>query len=211
MNDSIEYKGLTIEIEQDQDPESPRSWDNLGTMVLFHKRYNLGDKAEGATGHGFKSQDYSSWAELQEAIEARHKPVVILPLYLYDHSGLRIKVGSFQGHLPQGHAEFDSGQIGFIFVSREAALKEYGGKKLTAKKLAQAQKVLEGEVETYDQYLRGDVYGYTVKDAAGEHLDSCWGFYGYDYCLQEAKSVAEHHAAKAATTVASIGNQGDGI
>lgn len=206
MNDSIEYKGLTIQIEQDQDAESPRtSHDCLGIMVAFHKRYNLGDSC-----HGFSEQDYSSWAELEAAIEVRHKPVVILPLYLYDHSGLRIKVGSFQGLLPQGHAEFDSGQIGFIFVSREAALKEYGGKKLTAKKLAQARMVLEGEVETYDQYLRGDVYGYAVKDA-GEHLDSCWGFYGYDYCLQEARSVADGHAEDAAATVNAENAGGNGI
>jgi len=36
-------KKLKLEIEQDSSPESPRTWDNLGTMVCFHKRYDLGD------------------------------------------------------------------------------------------------------------------------------------------------------------------------
>ncbi len=33
-----------IEILNDEDPENPREWDNLGTMVCFHRHYNLGDK-----------------------------------------------------------------------------------------------------------------------------------------------------------------------
>ena len=31
---------------QETDPESPRGWDNLTTMLCFHNRYNLGDKTE---------------------------------------------------------------------------------------------------------------------------------------------------------------------
>ena len=64
-----------------------------------------------------------------------------------------------------------------------------------------ADKYLEGEVETYDQYLRGDVYGYTLTKKTihqekcphcgevireyedEEEVDSCWGFYGD--CLEE--------------------------
>ncbi|GAF98690.1 unnamed protein product, partial [marine sediment metagenome] len=37
---------------------------------------------------------------------------------------------------------------------------------------------LKGEVETYDNYLTGYVFGYCIKDADGEDVDSCWGFYG---------------------------------
>ena len=38
-----EYKGLTIDVHQDPEPESPRDWCNLGTMVCDHRRYKLGD------------------------------------------------------------------------------------------------------------------------------------------------------------------------
>jgi len=27
-----------------------------------------------------------------------------------------------------------------------------------------------------------------------EDLESCWGFYGLDYCREEAKEVADNHA-----------------
>jgi len=33
-----------IEIEPDLDPMDPREWDNLATMVCWHRRYNLGDE-----------------------------------------------------------------------------------------------------------------------------------------------------------------------
>lgn len=34
------------------------------------------------------------------------------------------------------------------------------------------------EVETYDQYLVGDVYSYNLEDKETEDTDSCGGFYG---------------------------------
>lgn len=32
----------------------------------------------------------------------------------------------------------------------------------------------------HNQYLLGDVWGFVVEDKDGEHLDSCWGFFGDD-------------------------------
>lgn len=181
------------EIFQDEDPESPRSWDNLGVMVCFHKRYNLGDES------GLSDSQFESWAELEAYLKEEKNAVAIFPLYLYDHSGLRIKIGSFAGLLPQGHAEFDSGQVGFIYVSREKLLQEYGAKKLSQALIKKAWAVLKGEVETYDQYLSGDVWGYkifevkpkckTCGNESEEETDSCWGFYGLDYIESEVKSL----------------------
>lgn len=180
----MDYQGYQIEIEQDDDPESPREWDNLGVMVCFHGRYRLGD------AHDYRTEDFRGWDELEAQLR-RDGAVIVLPLYLYAHGGLRIKVGSFAGLLPQGHAEFDSGQIGFITVGRGAVLAEYGGERLSAKKLAQAEEVLRGEVETYDQYLRGDVWAYTVRSAGGAVLDSCAGLYGRDYVEREAQEFVD--------------------
>ena len=39
-------------------------------------------------------------------------------------------------------------------------------------------------------YLSGDVWGYVINDG-GKNEDSCWGFYGDDYCLSEAKSIVD--------------------
>jgi hypothetical protein len=53
---------------------------------------------------------------------------------------------------------------------------------------------MAGEVETYSQWANGEVYGYDVQDKEGNSLDSCWGFYGIDYCREEALSQAEYSA-----------------
>jgi hypothetical protein len=188
--ESFNHKGFTVEIEADECPESPREWDNLSEMVCFHTRYNLGDK-----NHGYNSKDFSGWEELQNMIEKDHRPVVILPLYMMDHSGLTISTNPerFRAFDQQG---WDWGQIGFVFVSREKALEECGGKIITPKICELAEKVLLGEVETYAQYLRGDVYSYSIKDADGEVVDSCSGFYGLEYVKEEAKNAVTYAVMK---------------
>ena len=55
---------------------------------------------------------------------------------------------------------WDSGQVGFIHVHRTKALEEWGLK--PNKWREQAAKYLTGEVETYDSYLTGQVFGYVV-------------------------------------------------
>lgn len=40
---STDGRKLRLVIEQDQFPEDPRSWDNLGTMLCCHRDYQLGD------------------------------------------------------------------------------------------------------------------------------------------------------------------------
>lgn len=154
-----------LKIVQDSSPESPRNWDNLGTMICFHNRYDLGDK------HSYSSDDYSSWEEMKKAIIKEENTAVILPLYLLDHSGISISTGAFS-------CRWDSGQIGFIFVSKEKALEEFGGKIVTAKLKEKLERILDEEVETYDQYVRGDVYGFQIVDEDDDVVDSCYGFYG---------------------------------
>ena len=52
--------------------------------------------------------------------------------------------------------------------------------------------------DAYTQWCNGDVYGYEVERSrpaptaarAGERVDSCWGFYGLDYCRNEAHAAA---------------------
>jgi len=131
---------------------------------------------------------------------------VWIPLYLYDHSGLTMNTSGFS-------CPWDSGQIGAIYATKEDILKEYGGKKLTRTLREKAIKQLKCEVEAYDQYLRGDVYSYSIyappsiltpdedDDEYDEDnpfgdadpIDSLFGLFGYEYALEEARSVIDHH------------------
>ena len=177
LNDMKKYE---LKIVQDTNPESPREWDNLGTMVCFHKRYELGDKTD------YRSEDYDSWDELEEGIIKNEGEVVILPLYLYDHSGITISTSPFG-------CNFDSGRIGFIFVSKYKIKKEGIDE-------TKVEEYLKGEVSTYDQYLTGDVWGYQIYeietcDKGHEHkneVESCYGIYGHDECEKEGQSMLEH-------------------
>lgn len=173
-----------IDIMPDDMPDSPRNWDNMGTMICFHRDAILGDK------HDYDHSDYNGWSEMEKAIIANEDVAVILPLYVYQHGGMTMNTTGF-------HCRFDSGQVGFIFVSKKVLREEYGVKYVTQKVRDKALKVLLGEVETYDQYLTGDIYGYRITDTeTDEKLDSCWGFYGSDYCMEEAKRIVEYYLQK---------------
>jgi hypothetical protein len=39
---------------------------------------------------------------------------------------------------------------------------------------------LDNELSEYDDYLTGDVYGYTLHDIQEDSENSCWGFRGSD-------------------------------
>jgi len=185
MGKTIHFSdGTVICIEQDDNAFSPREDDNLGTMVCFHSRYRLGDEADGLRGHGYFPKDFNSLDELEAKILEDHPDCVILPLYLFDHSGITISTSCEMFRACDG-AGWDWGQVGFIFISREKIdeeYKEHGGR--TDEEIC---KYLAAEVATYDQYLQGDIWGYTQHKECptcgkieDEQTDSCWGFYGDD-------------------------------
>jgi len=186
----VKHNGCTITIERDEFPQNPRTeWDNLGTMVCFHKRYNLGDKH----GLNITSDDFANWDELEAFLHEQQGALVVLPLFLYDHSGITISTGRFS-------CAWDSGQVGFIFVSKGRAESECPRKEAESDAAYndRIKDYLIGEVKTYDDYLTGEVYGYSVTDdATGTEGDSCFGFYGYEetkdgsYMMGEARSAAD--------------------
>lgn len=188
----------TAVILRDTDPENPRDpyyQENLGNMVCWHKRYNLGDKhtfddpidfaqdlalkntswsellqyiKDGHTkdlrlvpeGERYQLQsrgiyDKDKWAdmdgfwfpadfsdsaaiskrlwdeaqgEITDVLKEMYTPeliglcedkVAILPLYLYDHSGLTMSTSDFGDR-------WDSGCVGFIYMDKDTAMKEIG-------------------------------------------------------------------------------------
>jgi hypothetical protein len=202
MKEKTVYKNHLIVIEEDDNPDNPRNWDNLGTMVCFHRNYNLGDD-----DHGYNSGNYSSWDELKADIIQDEGPCIMLPLYLYEHGGITMSTGAFS-------CPWDSGMVGLIYVSLANVRKEYSAKRVSKKLQGRVAGYLKGEVETYDQFLTGDVYGYSIyaplddsfddetdqeDEDLRDDLDSCWGFFGYDTCLTEAKTVVDYYEREKTT------------
>ena len=191
---TIEYKGYAIEVYYDSDPISPREWDNLGTMVCFHNRYNLGDE------HNY---------EPEEIIElVQRKDVIALPLYLYDHSGITMSCNLIYPF----NDRWDAGQVGFIFVDYATIREEYGCKYVTSAMKKKIISYLENEVDVYDEYLVGNVYGFKVVNDEGEEIDSCWGYYGdinKSGLLDEAKGTIDYEIKQRESFV--FANEGIGL
>jgi len=100
------YKGFEIEIHDDESASSPREWDNMTTMICMHGSLSLGDK------HGYGSNDFYGWEGLKERLKKDYDIVSeILPMYMYNHSGITISTTPFS-------CRWDSGQIGWVFISQ---------------------------------------------------------------------------------------------
>lgn len=146
-------------ILRDTHPASPREWSNIGVMACWHRRYNLGDIQP--------KMDPTEWLK-----ENAPQGSVVLALSLYDHGGITMRVGP-----PTDR--WDSGYVGYIVATPEKIREVYGVKRITAKVRAQAEAGLKSEVETYDEYLQGNVWGYVLEGGPADG-DSCWGFLGSD-------------------------------
>ena len=155
---TVSSDGYKLSVFRDEDAPNPREWDNLGRMVCWHRRYNLGDE------HTF--EDVEDFLESEEYKNA----IVVLPVYMYDHSGLAFSTVSFGD-------KWDSGQVGYIYVTQERA-REFLGKDITEKDHEGIKELLVGEVEMYDQYFQGDCYGFKISDERGEVVDSASGYFG---------------------------------
>lgn len=172
----IKAKGKVVKIVQDSCIDSPREWDNLGRMIFTGGHSHLGDKHNVDFSGGFNSrQDFIERGE--EVVRKHFKDVAICyPVHLYSHSGESISIDYKYPY----DCRWDSGTIGFAIVTKEDIRKNWGIKRVTQKYIDHAERILRGEVETLDQYIRGDVYGFIVEDEEGNHIDSCYGFYGSD-------------------------------
>ena len=109
----------------------------------------------------------------KDLLTLARKENIILPLYLYDHSGLSMSVSDFVGHAV--HAEWDSGQVGWIYATAGDIQAAYGG--MSPENMERAEWCLQSEVRRYDYYLSGQCYGFRLYEN-GEETESVWGFLG---------------------------------
>jgi hypothetical protein len=186
--DEVSYKGYRIKTYQDDEPDNPRDWDNLGKIFYGHKHYVLGE-----VDVRKEFEDCYSWDDVEKRIIELYDPLVILPLYLYDHSVLRIKIGDFyDSQLPQGYAYFDTGMVGFVIAEKDKVRKEYKVKRISKKLREQVKQILEDEIDVFDKYLSGQVYAYVIE---GDGY-ACSGFYDYDEMVKYAKEQIDAEIEK---------------
>jgi len=168
---TLTHKGVTIEIHQDQDAQSPYEWGDEGLfLVANHRDFYVPEPGEIRVTN-----------DASELVERWKETHWIFRLEAYIHSGVVLAL-SREGNFPD--RQWDVSQLGFVFASKKEWLLPKSARKA-------ALSLISG----WNMYLAGDVWGYVV-DPDGINEESCWGFYGFDYCVEEAKSVAEHVAKK---------------
>ena len=176
-----------VKVVVDEDPVNPRDDCNLGKMFCAHRRYALGDGTFDKADHN--GRVHTSWSEVRDFLMREFDTAVILPLYLYDHSGITISTAPF-------HCPWDSGQVGFILATKEEVREEFGVKRISAKLREKVADILRYEVSAYDSYIGGSYCGYaiykvSVCDHGEEHtefIDSCFGYDDSDIALEDGKA-----------------------
>lgn len=210
-NNKAENGKYKLEIWLGENSYNPRDDSTFGTMVCFASRYNLGDEHnysdkddffEDLLVNMFKDEDTAS--KIACAIREREYTLdkednelllsiistkyLVLPLYFYNHSVQSISTKSFVGRAV--HAEWDSGLVGWVYVSYDDIIKEYGD--ISETSLAKARDLLDAEVEYYDLYLRGECYGFTLTETETDEVECIGGFLGnYNDMLEEMKGYVE--------------------
>lgn len=169
----------TVEVKNDEFPPNPRvEYDNLATLALCHSRYNLGDL-------GVKSAaDFNSTIEFKNYLVKELGAVVIVPVFMYDHSGISLSTKPFT-------CPWDSSWVGFAYITKEKLLAEFGGIRATPALKTKAESIIIQEVQTYNEYLSGECYYYRICDEDNEEVESCYGFYGFKYCAEAATEALQ--------------------
>lgn len=170
------------------DAESPREWDNLGVIAAknFVADERIGDPIDWLSGKLNYSETYVEKLaselgaayysnEVREELESRFLNKFIgKPLYKYEHGNVALATTPF-------NCRWDSGQIGYLYTTKEAIRENWSIKRVTEKYKARALDILEGELDTFEVWCRGEVYGFSIEDLEENHLDACGGFYGDDW------------------------------
>lgn len=140
--------------------------------------------------------DELSENEKLELIEDSGK-VAIMPISIYDHSGVSMWLGSPL----TGGMGWDSGCVGFAYITIDDAA-EYSCRILSEADWKKwAYSIMESEMEVYNDYLQGYVYGFEAVDENGDEIDSCWGYYGdlgKSDMIEEAQGSIDNYIDKRA-------------
>ena len=172
--EEIEQREYKIAIYPDMTPEDPRNWDNLGFLLLDHPRYNL----------PWENHHVPKGLERDEIVDYVRKNCdapVVLPVRFYE-AGYTVRLEVANGH---------ANQVGVIYATRADIKREYGCQRISPQIKRIVTKVLIGELESYRQYIAGEIYGYLIS-RYDKIVDSCWGYYGYKECVQAAQEALEN-------------------
>jgi len=157
--------GKIVKITIDEYPSDPfNDWDKFSHLVAWHSRYEFGNKTD--IEQWKHQEDFEQW------VKEQHGKILIMPLYLYNHSGISLSVEYTYPY----NDRWGAGQIGYAYATYQEIRENYLIKRITKKTIKKAIELIKAEIEAYNQYLSGNVYQaeiYTVEkcDKGHTHID----------------------------------------
>lgn len=140
-------------------------------------------------------EKYEEW-EYQQQVHQRTKELYwVFPVCLRDYGGGNIR-------LVEGDAEDEESYDGWVYVKKQPTAMSLLAEVLTGE-LPQAR--FESLLEIWNQYCEGDVWSFRIyrqgdeDGEEGEVVDSCGGYYGYEYAMAEAKACVDWQVRQAET------------
>lgn len=230
---------VAVGISPDDCSESPREWDNLSTIYtwednggsvddgapdspqeliseLLVEHLTAGELLSAIVTNRLATKDdgiddmgtdeladiAAEWCGVPSLLAGR---MVLVPVYKLEHSGTAYSTSDFGD-------PWDSGMVGFAFVTADTIRKEYAGVPFD-KALETATEVTKGEVDVFNQYVNNDVYIATKYDSDGNEVDSLCDIYvdGKSDVPAEMQVVYELSGKLAHELFDGDGNPRDGI
>ncbi|MGN1173629.1 MAG: hypothetical protein ACI4SO_07565 [Muribaculaceae bacterium] len=136
------------------------------------------------------ADDFSTMEKLELA--AASGEFVWRPISMYEHSGIRMWLGGTAGHVD---ARWDCSTIGFAYLEKCTADKEYIPTEEYKTWQEWAYHIMEAEMKVYDDYVSGECYGWSILDECDDVIESCGGYYGSDYeeQFEECKGIIDSY------------------
>ena len=184
--ETYEHDGVKVEIlspDHIEDANPRTDQDCFTVIVAHHPRYEIGD-----TEHGYREENGYRWGpgslkEIHDEIVRTHRDCLIRPLYLMDHGLVGVSLKDYKD-------AWDSGQVGWVFVTRKMIRENYMVKRVTAEVLAKAEALMASEVEQYSAWLEGRVYRFRVTNPANGETEDSESIVGMEWVKKEANMTA---------------------
>ena len=200
--DRIEHEGLVIRIVNDDCSGEPDWMSEEVFLVCTAKKYRFGiaaptppeshlawgegswgeygDEIPGPPAPGDESEAYDLYEQWKEDHDPKY---TVWPFRCGDVHG----PGSFTISIMDVEDTRRIDPDGWIYVETPTSPLE-----MLAHPECDPEKLRDTCIEVYEQWANGDIWGYIVEDQDGNELDSCWGFYGTEHCIESAKEEASH-------------------
>lgn len=159
--------GKTLNIYRDSSTANPRLSEDVQTRMLFlHERHQLGDS------HSFKTP-----AEVEDYVEGLEGSVV-MPVFML--------LNTATGYMLLSDTPLNeepgctTGQLGLMYVDPELVEEiRFSSDDRETRNLCFS--LMEEELETYNEWLNDEVYGYELLDTDGSIMQQETGFFGSDH------------------------------